>query len=115
MPDKQPSPAKAELNAVTGIGSGAWLGSNGWNGREADVMPWPNRDGYWLLRTDQASQIKGPNGFVEIVSHENFGKTWRWCYWLPTKKHKSPPRCGCPLEAMNGCEWIGPLLPNVPN
>jgi hypothetical protein len=25
MPDKQPSPANAELNAVTGIGSGAWL------------------------------------------------------------------------------------------
>src|ERR1017187_8615826 len=26
MPDKQPSPANAELNAVTGIGSGALLG-----------------------------------------------------------------------------------------
>jgi len=26
MPDKQPSTATAELNAVTGIGSGAWLG-----------------------------------------------------------------------------------------
>jgi hypothetical protein len=57
MPDKQPSPAKAELNAVTGIGSGAWLGSNGFNGRESEVMPWPNRDsgtasanGGWLRR-----------------------------------------------------------------
>ena len=36
MPDKQPSPANAELNAVTGIGSGAVLGDSNAKKPESD-------------------------------------------------------------------------------
>ena len=107
----QKSEAKS-LTATLGVVFSDLLGSNGFTGREAEVMPWPNRDGFWLLKADRAKQVKAPNGFVEIVSHENFGKPWRWCYWVPPKRFKAPPRSGCPLDAMEGCEWIGPLLPN---
>ena len=108
----QKSEAKS-LTAPIGVVFSDLLGSNGFSGREAEMMPWPNRDGYWLLKADKANQIKAPNGFVEIVSHENFGKPWRWCYWVPPKRFKAPPRSGCPLDVMDGCEWIGPLLPNA--
>ena len=72
----------------------------------------PEEDGYYMLDASRATQIKAPSGFVQVVAHWNFGKPWPWCYWLPERKHKQPPRCGCPLRFMSGCVWTGPLRPN---
>jgi hypothetical protein len=69
----------------------------------------PVEEGRYLLDSSNARGWSGPSGSVEIVIHENGGKPWPWCYWMPTKGNKRP-RCGMPMSRMNGASWIGPLV-----
>lgn len=67
-------------------------------------------DGDYLLDASNAQGWRGPSGLVELVTHENFGQPWQWCYWLPIRKYGARPRCGIPLSKMRGAVLIGPII-----